>query len=193
MKTHFYIVFYALFFNFKVYSQTVELSPINFERVNYSNSIEESEKKFNQTIAYVINDYVNKYYKNNYNVKIVNIGNSYDVRIDNEMGSLLYQLQNRSRNVNYWLYITLPDSMLSLVKILNIIDLGYSTSDSMINCLNRYINAQKWFPHWDCYLSAELIENKSEGALEAKKYRFLKRMKRKYRLDNIECISKDKF
>jgi hypothetical protein len=180
--------------NLDISSQVISLRRLNYERVNFSNSEDTIEKRYYQTIAFIINDYVKIYYgKDKLNV-IVNIWNTpYDVRIQDKTQSLISQLVNETKELDYGIFANLPDSCLSLYKTINLIDLGFSSEDSTLNCLKRYVINPKGFYSSDCFPSDELIESAINKELDANKIRYLKRMKRKYALEDINCIDIESF
>ena len=183
-----------LLINLYSYSQVEELDRIVYERVTFSNSEVANEKEYLQTVAYIANDYVKKYHKKDKLGLIVVIYDTpYDVTIDNVNKSLVSQLVNNYKKLDYGVYIRLPDSCLSLQKMFNLIDLGFSTKDSTVNCLQRYVRRTTWFPKIECYPSKDKIDSILDIKMSNSKKRFISRMMRKYCLKNTHCINKSGF
>lgn len=194
MKCFICSLFLLILIDFSSYGQVIVLNRINFERVNFSDSEDLNEKRYYQTIAYVVNDYVKKFRRKDKLKVIINIWDTpYEVLIDNDIKTLINQLQDGDKNLDYSIFIRLPDSCLSVYKMLNLIDLGFSQKDSILSCLKRYARNDKWFPHYDCYLSKEFIEENLDLEMDVHKMRFLRKMKRKYSLSDLNCLSKESY
>lgn len=194
MKCFICSMFLLILIDFNIYGQVIVLNRIDFDRVTFSDSDDLSEKAYYKTIALIINDYINKYYKKDRLKVILYIYNTqYQVKVDNDTQSLINQLLDGDRNLDYGIFIRLPDSCLSVYKMLNLIDLGFSQKDSILSCLIRYARTDKYFPHYDCYLSKEFVEKNLDLEMDAHKMRFLRKMKKKYSLSELDCLSKENY
>lgn len=194
MKFLFVSLLLIVIFNLQISCQVV-LNRRNFERVNFSNSEDSSERKYYETIAFVINDYVKKFHKHEkLRIIITMYKTPYEVILDNELKTLINQLQSEDKKLDYGLFVRLPDSCLSMSRMFNLIDLGFDSKDSMLSCLKkRYITTTKWFPQEECYPSQETIDNFINMNLPDNQNRFLKKMMRKYNIKNANCIKKSSF
>mgnify|MGYP007066367448 FL=1 len=180
--------------NFNIYGQVKVLNRIVFDRVTFSDSDDLNEKTYYRTISLIINDYINKYHRKDRLKVIIYIYNTqYQLKVDNDTESLINQLLDGDRNLDYGIFIRLPDSCLSVYKMLNLIDLGFSQKDSILSCLKRYARTDKYFPHYDCYLSEEFVEKNLDIEMDAHKMRFLRKMKKKYSLSELDCLSKENY
>lgn len=188
MKYFIHTLFLLVIINNNSYSQVIVLSSRNFERVIFPNSDDLVEKLYFQNIAYAVNDYVQKFYKKENTKIIIRIYNTpYQVRIDDEHNGLVSQLISSQKVLDYGLLISLPDTGICISKIFNLIDLGFETKDSSLNCLKEYIISKKVIPD-DCFASRDKIDNALETELTTIKKRFLRRIMRKYS-NGENCIS----
>jgi len=187
-------VYLLMIFNLMSYCQVSVLSSRNFERVIFPNSEDSIERKYFQNIAFITNDYVKKFHKNVKLDIIIKIYNTpYEVRIDDQARGLIAQLINKQKSLNYGLVISLPDSGICISRVFNLIDLGLATKDSSFSCLQKYVSTTNWFSKDECYPSREVIDQSLDMKLADKKIRFLKRMMRKYSLEDTDCINKHSF